>query len=290
MYYPFVQCSISRTCIFASDGISDKQENCFRNCLDKTITGKLTGRNFLQKGKKVYIKGNVQYYLNETGLTGITGSAIDRLVYMPKFPNQNSFSFEGGYSDWSYVYEKCDLSKLWGVTPNKIVRSMVNSIHIPDKGNILDVGCGTGRHYEIFEKYPVTYFGLDISSKAIEKAKRNIPKGIFYCENILEFNRYHNFFDIIIDYGCLHCLPPWQRKTYFEVIYNILKKEGYAVITVRYGEDSSLPNYYVLEQLPEWGFTKKEIMSHAENKFCVVEFKDEYAFPQRFIHVLVKKI
>jgi HemK-related putative methylase len=110
------------------------------------------------------------------------------------------------------------------------------------KGEILEIGCGSGILCEEAIKYCDSYIGLDINPKAIKYCKKNIknPKASFILSNLFENFNNNNKFDLII------CNPPYLPedkgikdpalyggKKGFEIIQrifldisNYLKEEG----------------------------------------------------------------
>ncbi|MFP4656048.1 MAG: hypothetical protein ACLFNK_00535 [Candidatus Woesearchaeota archaeon] len=76
LYYPYVHCNITRNCMFF-----DKRKKT-HDCREEPIPAKLEGADIL-------IKGNVQYYINNKRPDARNWN-LDRLVYMPVFPNDNS--------------------------------------------------------------------------------------------------------------------------------------------------------------------------------------------------------
>lgn len=92
LYYPFVCCSITRKCIFANQSQLNKKfkviVQCNYECLNKTFRYNIKGCR-----RPLYIMGNVQYYVNKNK-TIIYEKKINRLVYMPKFPNRNLFKLK----------------------------------------------------------------------------------------------------------------------------------------------------------------------------------------------------
>ena len=92
LYYPFVCCSVTRKCIFANLGNLNKKfkviQHCNYECFEKTFKC-----NIKECRRRIYLMGNVQYYINKDK-TIINEKRIDRLVYMPKFPNRNLFKLK----------------------------------------------------------------------------------------------------------------------------------------------------------------------------------------------------
>ena len=63
--------------------------------------------------------------------------------------------------------------------------------------SILDVGCGTGFHLELFRKMGYKGFGIDLNSKMIKFAKSNYPKIPFQVRDMKNL-KFKNEFDAVI--------------------------------------------------------------------------------------------
>lgn len=50
---------------------------------------------------------------------------------------------------------------------------------LPAVTSVIDVGCMTGGHFDLFDKRSKKYLGLDIDERAIEIARKNHPRGEF---------------------------------------------------------------------------------------------------------------
>jgi hypothetical protein len=87
LYYPFVCCSVTRKCIFANLGRLNTKfrviESCNKECSKGSLKLYTHGYH-----KPIYIMGNAQYYINKDK-SFLHKTIIDRLVYMPEFPNIN---------------------------------------------------------------------------------------------------------------------------------------------------------------------------------------------------------
>jgi len=98
---------------------------------------------------------------------------------------------------------------------------------------VLDLGCGNGRFYELFQKKNVDYIGVDSSEKLIEIAKKRYPKGRFQVANALNLPFPNNFFDKVYVIAVFHHIPSQEfRLQFLREIKRVLKKEGLLILTV----------------------------------------------------------
>ena len=109
------------------------------------------------------------------------------------------------------------------------------SQYVKDGDKILDLGCGNGRLYRVFENREVEYIGVDQSEKLIELAKKqfNKPKFIVGDALNLETKFPKNEFNVIFAIAFLHHLP--LKKLRLKVLkdcYSILKPNGFLICTV----------------------------------------------------------
>ncbi len=166
-------------------------------------------------------------------------------------------------------------------------------------GNLLDIGCGSGRHF--LRKEGLKVFGVDFSEKMIELAKQNVEKENLSLELKLMEDKipYSNeYFDNFICIAVLHCIETKKRRIDFlREIVRVLKKEGKGFLEVwsrnqkrvkNREKDSFIPwtarnqkfnRYYYLYDLEE---LKKELESVG---FKILEIKEKDN-----IEVLVEKI
>ena len=64
--------------------------------------------------------------------------------------------------------------------------------------SVLDIGCGTGRHLQEFQKKGINVFGIDLSSSQLEQAKRNLgSNAVLQCANATIFS-FSKKFDAIV--------------------------------------------------------------------------------------------
>lgn len=117
--------------------------------------------------------------------------------------------------------------------------TIVNSINWfaninPQKGNLLDVGCGPGLYARPLEKAGFFYYGIDISKYHIAFAKKN------YFGNNIEFdtldfrkincNKLYNM--VLMLYGIYSFYPPNERLELLKKIRSSLAFGGMVIVEV----------------------------------------------------------
>lgn len=148
--------------------------------------------------------------------------------------------------------------KLRNQPANFIVQNDVpdeNLVEFFDKGipinTSIEFGCGEGRNAIFMAKQGVSVTAIDISTTAIENAKRNaVHKGVcvdFRCQNALR-GGLEGKYDFVYDSGMFHHLPPHRRITYIELLKSILKPGGYfGLVCFAWGENCA-------DEVDDWEF------------------------------------
>lgn len=116
------------------------------------------------------------------------------------------------------------------VTVSKHLHRLAKKIRIHRGQKILDVGCGTGAWLLAASERGAESGGIDLSPKAIEICKKNMPDGMFYAgpAEILPFE--DNCFDIVSCLGALeHFLKP---ETALKEMVRVAKKDAYFLLLV----------------------------------------------------------
>lgn len=106
--------------------------------------------------------------------------------------------------------------------------------YIKDSDFLVDLGCGNGRFYNFIKKYrKIKYLGIDNSEKLLNHAQKQFKDAKFLKANILELPLENGKTDIAAAIATLHHIPSKKfRKQTITEISRILKKNGYAIITV----------------------------------------------------------
>lgn len=97
---------------------------------------------------------------------------------------------------------------------------------------ILDVGCGVGLGLRLINLlYPhKKLYGVDISERAIDRLKRDLPNAILKCEQVPPLSFSDNFFDTVI---CTEVLEHLEKpQDLLKEIARVLKDNGDFLVTV----------------------------------------------------------
>lgn len=102
----------------------------------------------------------------------------------------------------------------------------------PSKGmNILDVGCGTGSHLELYQRYECNLYGLDLSPSMLEVARKRLGNNAqLDLGNATDVPYEDNKFDLVITMLSLHEMSPETRSGVFSEIKRILKQDGHILL------------------------------------------------------------
>ena len=122
------------------------------------------------------------------------------------------------------------------------------------KGNVLDLGSGSGRHL-IKIKSGKMYL-LDFSEKMIELAKQKAKKeridAEFAVSSMTKTPYENNFFDSAICISALHCLNKSEQKKAIKELYRILKPKAQVLVGVWNKESKRLKRHKGKEALIKW--------------------------------------
>ena len=98
---------------------------------------------------------------------------------------------------------------------------------------VLDLGCGNGRYFPLFEEKGVEYFGADNSKRLIDIAKKKHPDGKFQEGDALSIPFPDNNFDKVYSIAVLHHIPSRElRMLMLKEVRRILRPGGFLILTV----------------------------------------------------------
>jgi SAM-dependent methyltransferase len=105
--------------------------------------------------------------------------------------------------------------------------------YVNDYEKILDLGCGNGRLYEMFQEKTVDYYGIDNSRRLIEIAQKRYPQFKFQVADALNLPFSADFFDKVFCLAVLHHIPSKEfRLKVLRNINRVLKPDGLLILTV----------------------------------------------------------
>jgi len=136
------------------------------------------------------------------------------------------------------------ISRSFCHTRNYLWREMVPLKDLVKEGEVLDLGCGNGRLYELFTDNPkIQYTGIDFSEKLIEYAKSrylenfkgNGPKPKFVVADITKtyaINRGSTYSGIFLIASYHHIPVKKERLELLKKVNIALKDDGIVILTV----------------------------------------------------------
>ena len=195
--------------------------------------------------------------------------------------------------EWNEVYKKGQTP--WDIgMPSPELVSFLNSkwaknLKMKDKKRALDVCSGTGDNSIHLESKGLEVVGIDISSVAIEKARRKIKgqalKIKFIEGDILNSSLIPGTFDFVFDRGCFHHQWGEEREQYVKLVSDKLKKGGFLLLLTICDKDKSVsgPNKV----------SKEDIVKYFSKNFEIIEIKDsilkDRAEPRIYTSILKRK-
>jgi ubiquinone/menaquinone biosynthesis C-methylase UbiE len=103
--------------------------------------------------------------------------------------------------------------------------------YVKEKERVLDLGCGTGRLYEIFKDKNIDYTGVDFSENLVRIAREEHGDR-FVVGDILSLPFSDNYFDSVWAIAVLHHIPTKKlRKRALGEIKRVLKPGGRIIAT-----------------------------------------------------------
>jgi 2-polyprenyl-3-methyl-5-hydroxy-6-metoxy-1,4-benzoquinol methylase len=118
--------------------------------------------------------------------------------------------------------------------------------------NVLDIGCADGYHKKLFEsifEFQIDYYGTDISTTIINKAKTNTNSSNLYVDDIREYNEsFYNNFDIVYSSRTLYYVAPEIDQT-IDNISKYIKLDGIFCFIYNQTKDAFSKKWLTYEKL-----------------------------------------
>lgn len=120
------------------------------------------------------------------------------------------------------------------------IKRAVSKYKISTKSRLLELGCGNGCLTILLSRFGFDSYGIDISPTAInwaiENSKKENIKIDYSIGNVLNLPYPDDYFNIIIDGHCFHCIIDDDRKTFLHEALRVLRPGGIFIIMTMCGE------------------------------------------------------
>jgi cyclopropane fatty-acyl-phospholipid synthase-like methyltransferase len=105
-------------------------------------------------------------------------------------------------------------------------------LQVPERGAVLDLGCGNGLPAlrEIARRHVAT--GVDVSAVQAERARRNVPDATVLHADMAELGFSEGSFDAVVSFYAVEHVPRERHAELFRRIHRWLKPGGRFLFTV----------------------------------------------------------
>jgi len=115
---------------------------------------------------------------------------------------------------------------------NSGLRVLGLRLFIPKKGMaLLDVGCGTGLHLDLYRKYQCALYGIDPSPSMLEIAQKRLGDAAkLHLGDASDMPYEDEYFDLVIAMLALHEMRPATRSAVVQEMKRVLKPSGHMLL------------------------------------------------------------
>lgn len=170
------------------------------------------------------------------------------------------------FPDWEQLYQDKEVETMpwFNANLDPDVEKALTKFNL-QAGTALDIGTGPGTQAMILAERGFKVTATDLSATAIAKASAKAKeKGLnisWKQDDILNSNL-EGEFDLALDRGCFHVLPPERRQDYVTVVHSLIKPKGYLFLKCF----SSLET----RESGPYRFTPEEVKEIFGNRFNVI--------------------
>jgi ubiquinone/menaquinone biosynthesis C-methylase UbiE len=115
---------------------------------------------------------------------------------------------------------------------NSGLRAIGMKMFPPQTGmKVLDIGCGTGAHLNLYQKAGCEVYGIDTSPSMFEQAKQKLGEEAYlHFGDASKMPYDDNLFDLITTSTVLHEMPPEVRSNVLDEAKRVLKEDGHILL------------------------------------------------------------
>jgi ubiquinone/menaquinone biosynthesis C-methylase UbiE len=125
-----------------------------------------------------------------------------------------------------------EIASLFSSTRQYIWKDIKPLLRFAKNGdNILDLGCGNGRLYQLFKDLSITFTGIDSSKGLIDIARESHPDAEFIVSDMRKLPLKDSSFDIAYSIAAVHHLPSDGQKEVFKEVSRVMKSGGLFIMT-----------------------------------------------------------
>ncbi len=165
---------------------------------------------------------------------------------------------------------------------------------LPDGGNILDLGCGSGVPFDLYlvqRGFRVT--GVDFVQKHIDTARREVPEAIFILGDISTPDVGDQAFDAILSLYTIFHIPREDHRDLILSMNRMLNEVGMILITMgTTREDETQVGDFIGSEMAWSSYSLEENLELVEDcGFEIVHWEEEgeLGFPEHHLWILAKK-
>lgn len=168
---------------------------------------------------------------------------------------------------------------------------------LPNRGIVLDAGCGFGRDCEYFVDRGFDIYGIDLSKNMIDYAKKFAPEAKYSVMDMMDLKFENNYFDGIWCSATLLHLSKKDVPLALAEFRRVLKQNGILFLDIKEGTGEKVikdQRYHDQEKFYSY-FQKDEIKKILEDQnFSLIEYqetfrKENYTKGSKLSYLLAKK-
>jgi ubiquinone/menaquinone biosynthesis C-methylase UbiE len=122
-----------------------------------------------------------------------------------------------------------------------LLANALQANYAPKSGKLLELGCGDGVNLLWLAERGYEVSGIDIAPTAIAWAEEKLTQHNLIADvrvgDVVDLRGYlDNFFDVVLDGHCLHCIIGEDRKRFLTNAFRVLKPGGFFHVCTMCGE------------------------------------------------------